>query len=109
MKNWTLRDLDDQKYSFPEFELAAGAQVRVWTKSGVDSSENLYWGREDTVWNFREDTAVLRNPDGEDISHFSYTNPSANSVTGSSALSTLLHQQASERAMQALPGVAGLR
>lgn len=109
MKNWTLRDVDDQKYSFPEFELAPGAQVRVWTRAGVDTNEDLFWGRDDPVWNFREDTAVLRNPDGEDISHFSYTNPSATSINGSIPLPTRLHQQAHERAIQTLPGSAWQR
>lgn len=100
MKNWTLRDVDDQKYSFPDFELAAGAQVRVWTKSGVDTGSDLFWGREKTVWNFSGDTAVLRNPDGEDISHFSYTNPNASSIDQPHFS---LQQRATEQATHLLP------
>jgi hypothetical protein len=98
MNNWTLRDEDDQKYTFPELLLEPGGQVRVWTRSGSDTAGNLFWGREDAVWNYTGDTAILRNPDGEDVSHFSYTNPNVNGL----AAPAPLHQRATEQRMLSL-------
>ena len=43
MTNWTLRDLANNTYTFPAFTLAAGAEVRVWTRAGTDDASNLFW------------------------------------------------------------------
>ena len=34
MEDWTLRDAQNHVFKFPEFELPAGASVKVWTKAG---------------------------------------------------------------------------
>lgn len=72
MMNWTLRDLANHVYAFPTFTLAVGAEVRIWTGSGTNNSGNLYWGREQAVWNNEGDTASLRNAQGVEVSRYSY-------------------------------------
>jgi endonuclease G len=72
MTSWTLRDLANTVFTFPAFTLAAGAEVRVWVKVGVDDSANLYWGRGSAVWNNDGDTAILRDANGIEVARFSY-------------------------------------
>src|SRR5438477_539054 len=60
MTNWTLRDLANNTYTFPAFALAAFSEVKVWTNSGTNDAANLYWGRNQAVWNNTGDTAIVR-------------------------------------------------
>jgi hypothetical protein len=72
MSGWTLRDLANATYTFPTFTLAAGAEVRVWTKSGADDGANLFWNRGAAVWNNSGDTAILRDAQGLEQARLSY-------------------------------------
>jgi phosphatidylserine/phosphatidylglycerophosphate/cardiolipin synthase-like enzyme len=72
MSGWTLRDLAGTTYTLPNFTLAAGAKVRVWTNSGTNDAANLYWGRTQAVWNNTGDTAFLRDTQGRLISQYVY-------------------------------------
>jgi endonuclease G len=73
MTGWTLRDLANNTYTFPAFSLAAGADVQVWTKVGVDTASTLYWNRGQAVWNNTGgDTAILRDAGGTEVTRFSY-------------------------------------
>jgi hypothetical protein len=73
MTGWTLRDLANTTYAFPAFSLAAGADVKVWTKAGANDAANLYWGRSTAVWNNTGgDTASLRDAGGTEIDSYSY-------------------------------------
>ena len=67
MTGYTLEDDSGYwiPYSFPDgFMLAAGAQVRVYTGSGIDTDTELYWERGLAIWNNDHDTAYLRDSDG---------------------------------------------
>jgi phosphatidylserine/phosphatidylglycerophosphate/cardiolipin synthase-like enzyme len=73
MDGWTLRDLTlTNVFTFPSFTLPAGAEVRVWTKSGADDGANLFWNRGTAVWNNGGDTAILRDAQGVEQARFSY-------------------------------------
>jgi len=72
MASWTLRDLANNAYTFPSLTLAAGAEVRVWTKAGTDDAANLYWGRAQAVWNNTGDTAILRDAVGTEVARLTY-------------------------------------
>ncbi len=48
---WTLVDEENNTYSFSEgFVLAPEAVVKVHTGQGNDTENDLYWGRDDLVW-----------------------------------------------------------
>ena len=62
MTGWTLSDDNWNTYFFPPgFVLPGGESVLVWTTSGTDTDERLYWGRDDPVWGNQNDTAYLRD------------------------------------------------
>jgi hypothetical protein len=72
MTNWMLSDDSNHTYSFPDgFILAGMAFVRVWTKSGRDTSIDLYWERSSGVWG-RDDTAFLLDDTGTVIDRYEW-------------------------------------
>jgi Domain of unknown function (DUF1929) len=70
--NWTIEDLKNHVFTFPQFLLATGAQVQLWTKGGVSDANNLYWGSGSPIWNNTGDTAILRNAQRVEISRYSF-------------------------------------
>ena len=65
MTGWTLKqEVDANVYSFPSgFVFGANADLIVWTKSGTDTLDELYWNRTRPVWK-DTDTATLRDNHG---------------------------------------------
>jgi hypothetical protein len=64
MEGWTLRDDSnnpDNVFTFPHYTLVSYASVKVWTKKGVIDPQNIYWGRNEPVWNDYGDCAYLRD------------------------------------------------
>ncbi len=62
---WTLVDEENNTYSFAEgFVLLPGASVLVHTGKGNDTESDLYWGRDDMVWDDGE-VATLFDANGE--------------------------------------------
>jgi hypothetical protein len=73
MTTWTLRDAANHVYTFPSFALAAGTEVKVWTKAGTNTATDLYWGSSQAIWNNTGgDTAILQNAGGTEITRYSY-------------------------------------
>ncbi len=73
LTGWTLVDEGSQRtYTFPSFTLAGGAEVKVWTKVGIDDTYNVYWGSRQPIWNNTTDSAVLRDANGNLISRYTY-------------------------------------
>jgi hypothetical protein len=73
MTGWTLHNTTGQTYYFPTgFTLAGEARVRVWTKTGQDSSTNLYWASSAPIWNDKSDTAYLRDDTRSVVDTFSW-------------------------------------
>lgn len=83
MTNWTLRDQAGNTFTFPPFPLSPGASVRIWTKSGTNTAQDLYWGRGTAVWNNDGDTAYLRDSLGALIHTYSYLITPAPTFTSS--------------------------
>jgi len=72
MLGWTLSDVAGHEYTFPAFTLRAGFDVRIWTGAGTDDASNLFWGRNQAVWNNQGDTATLRDSALRVIAAFKY-------------------------------------
>ncbi|MBE9474525.1 MAG: lamin tail domain-containing protein [Chloroflexi bacterium] len=65
MEGWTLRDENQNTFTFPRYTLISWATVKVWTKAGTIDPENLYWGRIEPVWNDYGDCAYLRDDENK--------------------------------------------
>jgi|GEM_PF-1409644 len=72
LTGWTLSDSSGTTYTFPQFTLAAGSEVRIWVRAGADDAANLFWGRGQPVWGNYGDTAILRDPSGTEVARFAY-------------------------------------
>lgn len=72
MTNWTLRDVANHVFTFPVFTLQPQATVRIWTKGGANTGNDLYWGQNQAIWNNNGDTAFLRDNNGQLIDSCSY-------------------------------------
>ena len=65
MTGWTLSDEGNHVYTFPSFVLNAGATVTIYTGSGMDAQDKLYWGSSSPIWNNDHDTAYLKDNEGK--------------------------------------------
>lgn len=72
MANWTLCDEAGHRFTFSAFTLRPRAYVRVWTKAGTNTATDLYWGRNQAVWNNTGDCAYLRDSTGKMIDTYCY-------------------------------------
>lgn len=73
MTGWTVSDAANHVFAFPPgFTLAPNAQVTIYTGSGLNTSDKLYWGAGGAIWNNTGDTATLQNAAGEMIKSYSY-------------------------------------
>ncbi len=79
LTDWILRDEAGATFVFPFFVVPAGGRVQVWTGSGINTNEHLYWGRNQAVWNNTDqdgdgdrDTAFLIDRNGNVILTYRY-------------------------------------
>ncbi len=73
LANWTLRDAAGHVFRFPELTLRPSGSVRIWTKKGINSDTDLYWGSGIAIWNNVGDTAILRDKQGRLVHSYQYT------------------------------------
>jgi hypothetical protein len=67
LTGWYIRDDGGNIFNFPtDFSISKGKTVVIWTKSGDDTTANLYWGSDVEIWNDGGDCGYLRdNSEGE--------------------------------------------
>ena len=62
LTDWFVRDDGPNRYDFPDnYSIASKKTIRIWTKEGLNSSSDLYWGSPVEVWNDGGDCAYLRD------------------------------------------------
>ena len=75
LAGWSLEAEGGEVYSFsqfPEMTLFGGGAVNVYTKAGVDTVVDLYWGLEHPIWNSGA-TVTLKDSQGN--ARHTYTIP----------------------------------
>ncbi len=72
LTDWTLRDDANHTFTFPTFTLGTGASVKVWTKGGMGTTTDLYWGSGSAIWNNTGDCAYLRDGAGTPVDTYCY-------------------------------------
>ncbi len=65
LTGWKIKDEGDKHtYTFPSFQLEAGATVTLYTAEGSNTETELYWGSGNPFWNNDGDTAFLYDNEG---------------------------------------------
>jgi micrococcal nuclease len=77
MTGWTVKDEANHIYTFPDFSLAGGATVTLYTGAGKDTTTELYWDSSgyqcNAIWNNDGDTLYLRDTSGNLVISYSYS------------------------------------
>lgn len=63
LTGWKVSNGRGSEYTFPVLVLNKGGSVRLYTREGVNSVIELYWGQPESVWR-SGDTASLTDPAG---------------------------------------------
>ena len=50
LAGWKMEDNMGHRYTFPNYALGKGGTVRIYTRAGVDSATELFWGLAEAVW-----------------------------------------------------------
>ena len=58
LTNWQISNGKKLTYTFPRLQLNNGGTVNLYSKLGVDSVTDLYWGQTESVWK-SGDTVLL--------------------------------------------------
>lgn len=55
---WQIIDQDNNKFTFPAMELVKG-QVSIYSRTGTDTVNTLFWGSESAIWGTGEKVSIL--------------------------------------------------
>ena len=66
------RNTPEGPYVFSDFTLGAGDTVTLWSGSGSDDAQNVYWDQPLQVWNQEGDTIRIFDADGNLVLQHSY-------------------------------------
>ena len=73
VSGWTVSDAAGHDYVVPAgTTLEPGASITLYTGSGADAADSLYWGSDAAIWNNEGDTVVVRDASGAVVLRESY-------------------------------------
>jgi len=72
MNDWEVKDEGTNIYTFKGFVLGSNSKVTLYTGSGSDTVNELYWSKKRAVWNNKGDTLFLRDDKGNLVLSYSY-------------------------------------
>ena len=61
---WKIIDQNNNSFVFPEIELVKG-QISVYSRSGTNTVNTLFWGSEEPIWDAGETVKVLDSAGNE--------------------------------------------
>ncbi|OYR85629.1 endonuclease, partial [Halorubrum sp. E3] len=62
----------DNSYTFSGISVDPGATITLYTGTGDDTEDTVYWGRGSPVWNNGGDTVTVTNATGDRVLAESY-------------------------------------
>ncbi len=62
LTNWKISDQNGNEFIFPSFEFLQG-QLEIYSRSGVNTPNKLFWGADKAIWNSGETIFVLDSAD----------------------------------------------
>jgi len=72
LTGWSISDEMNQSYLAPQFILGPGKAFTLYTGSGKNSADALYWGRRKVVWNRGGDTVIVKDSTGHFVLSHTY-------------------------------------
>ncbi len=72
LTGWSISDEANQSYLVPQFTLGPGNIFTLYTGSGKNTGDMLYWGRRKTVWNKGGDTVIVKDANGHFVISHTY-------------------------------------
>ena len=73
LNGWSIHDEYGWTYQFPAFNLEGNSKLRLFTGCGIDSSEELYWCKDETaVWNNDGDCVYLQDSEVIEAGKYCY-------------------------------------
>ncbi len=72
LDSWNVKDEATHKYTFKNFVFDADSTFTLYTGSGKDTSDELYWNSKSAIWNNAGDTLFLRDKNGGLVLTYSY-------------------------------------
>jgi hypothetical protein len=93
LTSWTIEDLAQHKYTFPNFIFHSNSSVKIHTENGTNNQTDLYWNRSAQVWNTEGDNATLRNEKGDIVDEYSYLPTTTTTSTTTTSTTTTIIQE----------------
>ncbi|MBI9044921.1 MAG: lamin tail domain-containing protein [Anaerolineaceae bacterium] len=59
MTGWEIQDQNNNQYLFPNLIMKKDSHISIYTKTGSNSVNDLYWGLDFPVWKIGEKVTVL--------------------------------------------------
>ncbi|WP_206662558.1 DUF4350 domain-containing protein [Halorubrum sp. BOL3-1] len=72
LDGYVVDDEVDNSYTFSGVSVDPGATITLYTGTGDDTDDTVYWGRGNGVWNNGGDTVSVTDPDGNLVVEHSY-------------------------------------
>jgi hypothetical protein len=74
LADWVLKDESaSHRYNYSDqLVMVPGAEIRVYTGCGTDTTTSLYWCSGGAIWNNTGDTAFLLDPNGNIHDRYTY-------------------------------------
>ncbi|ELZ49805.1 nuclease [Halorubrum coriense DSM 10284] len=72
LTGYEVSDGAGNSYTFDGVTVAPGGAVALYTGSGTDTDDTVYWGRGAAVWNNDGDTVFLADADGNTVVEYGY-------------------------------------
>ncbi|EMA57402.1 nuclease [Halorubrum distributum JCM 13561] len=72
LDGYVVDDEVDNSYTFSGISVDPGATITLYTGTGDDTEDTVYWGRGSPVWNNGGDTVFVTGPDGNTVVEYGY-------------------------------------
>jgi len=74
LSKWEIKDEGTSIYIFKTFRVLPNNEFTIYSGSGKDSDDALYWNSKRAIWNNDKDTLFLRDTEGNLVLSYSYPN-----------------------------------
>jgi micrococcal nuclease len=73
MTGWTIKDEGSNTFTFPEYILPTKEAVTLYTGSGFNTENEIFWNKKGAVWNNKADAIYLRDEEEKLVLYSEYS------------------------------------